>query len=623
MPSTASPALEPNETPLLHIAARKLQALTEAIGQPEIFGCAIEGVSTMMEPCGGLPVARGPYWPSDLTDDGSPFEFSLAFRGSGVDLRFLNEPQSIPVTNESNWEAGLLLNERLSGRHGADLSQFNQIKELFAPIASIPARFLLWHSAVFHGNGSPTMFKVYVNPQVVGVDAAPRLVERALHELGLEHAWRFLVENVDAASRFVYFSLDLVARELARVKVYSAHVNTSGAEIANRVHGVANGIFGDTASLLETLTGNSGPFSARPILSCYSFQPERPDPQLTLHVPVRCYVADDREAVDRVCTILTDREGATLRRAVASIAARPLESGRGLVTYVSLRPERSGRCVTVYLSPELYATSHPKSSSVLPTSEMPKVSMIRDLKPSSSKVAFTLEDVQAAVASHQQILSLHPFLSRLEGKPSLEQTRLVARRLAFFVMCFQDVLRLTHRTMTDPEIKKIAKLHALEDAGHDHWYLHDLARFGIACDVGWLFSEDHEKTRDVAYSQIADVLRSADDRSRLAVALSLEAAGSEFFRRMIDALERLGQADGLKYFARAHERVEQGHEIFDAATRESFRRISVPNDAVNEVLGVVERTFASMTQLADDLESALAAMGSPDCFPDRKQNRVA
>jgi DMATS type aromatic prenyltransferase len=580
----------------------------------------MRGVTAMTAPWGAWPVDRGPYWPSDLTDDSSPFEFSLAFHESHVDLRFLMESQSVPVTHASSWEAGLLLNERLASQYGADLSQFNAIKNLFAPTASILPGFVLWHSAVFYGDGSPPMFKVYLNPKVLGAKASTRLVERALSELGLEHAWQFIAANVDNSSRPIYFSLDLVAPEQARTKIYIAHLDANAADLATRVRGAPGTLFGDTSSLLETLTGTTGPFSARPILTCYAFRSQRADPKLTLHVPLRCYVRNDREAVDRICKILTEEQANILHRASAAFADRPLESGRGLITYVSLRPERSGCCVTVYLSPELYALAHARPRSAFPTSEVPKKSMIRDLKPTSPGALLTLEDVQGTIINHQRVLARHPFLSRLERNLTFEQAVLVARRLAFFVMCFQDVLRLTHSLMKDPEIKQIAELHALEDAGHDRWYLQDLERFGIACEVSWLFSKDHERTRDVAYSQICDVLRSTDDRSRIAVALSLEAAGSEFFRRMIGALERLGQTDGLKYFARNHEEVEKGHEIFDMATQERFRRIAVPSSVSNEVLEVVGSTFASMTRLADDIEAALAMS---DSARDRSQHLVA
>jgi len=555
-----------------------------------------------------------------LTDDSSPFEFSLAFGPSGVDLRFLVEAQSLPVSSESAWRAGLSLNDRLARDYGADFTQFDKIKDLFAPIASIPARFLLWHSAVFHGDGSTPMFKAYLNPQVVGHDASDRLLERTLRELDLEHAWQFLSANAVQPSRLVYFSLDLVPREKARVKVYIAHPDARADEVAPRDCD-ASAALGDVESVVDQLTGTRGPFSARPILTCYAFRADQSQPQFTLHVPVRSYISDDSEAVDRVCQILTPDQAGVLRRAVTSIADRPLASGRGLLTYVAIRHEEGSRCVTVYLSPELYAVSHARPATLPPP---PKTSMIRELKPAArNDGSFTLEDVQQTVTQHQQILARHPFLNRLDGNPSYDQTRLVAQRLAFFVMCFQDVLRLVHTTMTDPELKQLAQMHAVEDAGHDRWYLHDLAQFEVACEVGWLFSEDHERTRDVAYSQIADVLRSTDDRSRLAVALSLEAAGSEFFRRMIGALERLGRADGLKYFARSHERVESTHEIFEQTTRERFRRIAVPEGAVTEVLRVVDRTFASMTQLADDLESALVKLDSPGSSPHHSRHLVA
>jgi hypothetical protein len=171
------------------------------------------------------------------------------------------------------------------------------------------------------------------------------------------------------------------------------------------------------------------------------------------------------------------------------------------------------------------------------------------------------------------------------------------------------VIRLVHRLTSDPALRAVAAAHEVEDRGHDRWFLHDLERFGVPCDVRMLFSPGHETIRDVVYEQISDVLRSADDRARLAVVLALEAAGREFFSRIIDVLERDGQAQGLKYFARSHERVEQSHGIFQDTVKAEFDATVVAPEVLPEVLAVIERTFATMSRLADDLESYLEQSG--------------
>jgi hypothetical protein len=51
-------------------------------------------------------------------------------------------------------------------------------------------------------------------------------------------------------------------------------------------------------------------------------------------------------------------------------------------------------------------------------------------------------------------------------------------------------------------------------------------------ECSWMFSAEHELARDVGYALVSQVLSAGDDRSRLAVVLSLEAIGREFFVRV-------------------------------------------------------------------------------------------
>lgn len=219
----------------------------------------------------------------------------------------------------------------------------------------------------------------------------------------------------------------------------------------------------------------------------------------------------------------------------------------------------------------------------------------------------TLADVERVIATHRDAFSSHAFLSRLEGSSTLDQFKRFAPRVAFFVMCFQDVLRLVHSCSTQPAIREMARVHALEDKGHDLWYLDDLQRLDASVSVAWLFSDEHQLTRDVAHGQIARVLAAEFDETRLAVALSLEAVGAECFGRAIGLLERLGESDGLQYFARKHQAIEQGHQVFEHESQSQLAAVTVPDAARGEVLEAITSTFEGMATLLSDLLRAIDA----------------
>jgi hypothetical protein len=222
--------------------------------------------------------------------------------------------------------------------------------------------------------------------------------------------------------------------------------------------------------------------------------------------------------------------------------------------------------------------------------------------------AMSFAQAQASISQHQAELAEHPFFEHLNEHGSFEDIRAIAPRVAFFVMCFQDVIRLVPRLTTDPTLQNIGRVHEREDKGHDRWFLQDLERFGVACDVGTLFSDEHSTVRDIVYEQIADVLRAKSDWARLGLVLALEAAGTEFFGTIIELLERTGRAQGLKYFARSHQHVEQSHEIHAESSESLLAALTLSPEALAEVLTVIDRTFMTMSRLADDLHSHATSM---------------
>ena len=103
---------------------------------------------------------------------------------------------------------------------------------------------------------------------------------------------------------------------------------------------------------------------------------------------------------------------------------------------------------------------------------------------------------------------------------------------------------------------------------------------------------------------ISSVVRAAHDQTRLAVALSLEAIGAESFGRAIAFLDRVGGPIGLEYFARKHQAIEQGHQVFENDTQGQLAHIAIPEAARAEVLEAIANTFDGMAALMNDLDIA-------------------
>lgn len=301
---------------------------------------------------------RGEIWPCDITDDGTPFEFSVAFEGERAEVRMLAEAQGANPSLEEQWRAGVDLTRRLSQRFGADISRFERIAELFRPRLGNQGHFALWHGVTVRAFPGAPDFKVYLNPQIRGAGEAATLVSQALSALGLEHASTF-VQNYDTQrdgkARPLYLSLDLAADAAARVKLYFAHDAASPHDLDWLLSRCKNAQPDDLKTWCRAVLGSVGPFLERPLLSCVAFTSGEPKPTGTLHMPARCYVANDALLAQRVSRLLDDRAAALYLSALSAVASGPLACGRGLQTYVSLRRVEGAPRLTVYLAPEAYS----------------------------------------------------------------------------------------------------------------------------------------------------------------------------------------------------------------------------------------------------------------------------
>jgi DMATS type aromatic prenyltransferase len=342
--------------------AEQLSRLCEAVGFTRPAD-ALKLFREMLGVWGGSSLESTPTWHSDVTDDTTPFEFSIAFREGSSELRFLIEAQGTSPTLSSYWEAGLALSALLARRYGVDLERLHRIESLFSPTGS-SAAFAIWHAVCLRPDRPPD-FKLYLSPQAKGKAQARAVVEEALQVLGLASAWEVYAEHAlrrgPELDALTFFSIDLTPRPEARVKVYTAH----HAATLDDLMAVLRAAPDDPAELARfyQVTTSGRPHIGRPPITSLAFTAGRRAPiEATLHVPIRAYVAHDEEARDRIRAALATRAHAlsVYDRVIAAFAARRLDAGVGMHSYVSRCTYQGGSRHTIYISPEAYRVMPPR-----------------------------------------------------------------------------------------------------------------------------------------------------------------------------------------------------------------------------------------------------------------------
>ena len=211
--------------------------------------------------------------------------------------------------------------------------------------------------------------------------------------------------------------------------------------------------------------------------------------------------------------------------------------------------------------------------------------------------------VKEHITQWRHRLSQHEFFSRLQPDPSLDRALAFAPGLTFWVMTFQDVLRLNAQLAQAPEVRSHLEQHVLEDAGHDRWFLEDLnVIFGDRHrDITWLFGPENVTTRHAAFALVSEVFRVNDDSLRLVLVEAIEAVFQVFFHPIVRYLKESGHDGQLKYFSSTHLAVEANHEMFNADVEHPEFEIELSEQVRHEGLLLVDRVFNAFVQMADGL----------------------
>lgn len=353
---------------LLDHLTGQLHRLCESIGMEP--ASASDLLADLVGPAGLRSVTLPPLWPSDVADDHTPIEFSVAFNHTEPPtLRILGEAMAASPSPAANFAAANAFVARQVARFGLSTAQLEQVRDVFATDDPL-GKFALWHSLVFRHGRQPE-FKVYFNPELQGVDRSPAIVAEAMDRLGLGASYRVMLDHgirsgeLSHSDRLTFFALDLHDGPHARVKLYLSHHNAQVSDVV-RAAGVVPDIDADELyKFCEIAGGDTDVFSGRPLVGSYTFLGGGEVPAgYSVYVPIRSYVSHDEEAYDRVAMLL-DRYGfdsTALDPIIAALAERKLRDGVGLIAHVSLRLGKPRGGITVYLSAEAYRAQPPRDA---------------------------------------------------------------------------------------------------------------------------------------------------------------------------------------------------------------------------------------------------------------------
>ena len=216
-----------------------------------------------------------------------------------------------------------------------------------------------------------------------------------------------------------------------------------------------------------------------------------------------------------------------------------------------------------------------------------------------------MNDILNDIEARQAQFSTLPFFKFLEQGSRIEDANTFVSGLAFFILAFQDMLRINEAQITDPVLLPIAQHHRQEDLGHDLWFLHDIQKLDADCGAALLFGEKFVQTRDTSYAIASEIYRASDDRIRLVIPLVLEAAGHVFFSRAYHFFNRAGYTEHLKYFSKEHFQAELDHEMFDREINQRLQAVQLTDELRREAAAVVERIFAALIAMVSALYEKL------------------
>ncbi|MBW4717574.1 tryptophan dimethylallyltransferase family protein [Saccharothrix obliqua] len=281
-----------------------------------------------------------PEYPSFVSRDGFPMEFSVSWRGGVPEVRVLFETPGEAPTAWAAQEAGRALTRSLAGRPGVSLARYLAVEDLFVVPDPAPFRPTVWHSMAYRP-GERARYKVYLNPQAHGCAAVPEVMAAAMARLGLSSAWRgvasSLTELAAEGHDLEFVALDLADAPDARVKVYFRHTGRVDLDRVASFARTHDPVLAQPA--YRDVYGPPGLPDNEP-MTCLAFRAGAGGAEeANIYLRLPSEVSSDAEAAARITSVMR-RFGVDhhqYRAVVDALAPQPLETMVGMHELLSFR----------------------------------------------------------------------------------------------------------------------------------------------------------------------------------------------------------------------------------------------------------------------------------------------
>jgi hypothetical protein len=573
---------------------------------------AVQVFRSLSSPWGEAPLGQRSTWASEISDDHTPVELSVALGGEQTEVRVLFEAQGAEPVLGAFRTAALALTGRLEREFGADLGRFRAVEDLFVP-ADMEGPFALWHSVVFAPGRRPS-FKAYLNAQARGPVGAESLVREALDRLGLGRAWAALERGPLRRGPYLdelkYLALDLSCEPRARVKVYVRHHHATSDDLEAAASSAEDHLPGEARAFVRSMRGEDAPLAARAAFTCDAFVEGCAGPAAasTIYVPVCAYARDDAEVRKRVGEYLGQKglDPSLYQSICDGFANRPLEAGVGMQSWVALRRHPRAPRLTVYLGTEAYRVYAPGVVPAPTPARAPANAAVSETKDGASTMRTVLEAVDRKALEFSQA-RLFEFLQDESIDP--RERLAFAPSVAHFVMTFADLYALVLRDEPARDRhQELVNAHAREDGGHWRWFLADLdtlsrdpsLRLSDALRLIW--SEGTKKMRMLSY-HMCRLGFGADSLRKLVLVHCIEATGKVTVKHVAKVGKQIATRTGkrLLYFGEHHFATESDHTLEEEGVRRALEETPLEPLVARELCSLVDESFLHFTAFADEM----------------------
>ncbi|MBD2344647.1 hypothetical protein [Anabaena subtropica] len=227
-----------------------------------------------------------------------------------------------------------------------------------------------------------------------------------------------------------------------------------------------------------------------------------------------------------------------------------------------------------------------------------------------------MKTIQNYLVKQQSQFTQHRFFQQLTDDITLEQFASMASCLSFWVMSFQDLLRLNEARITNVEIRDLVRRHRLENTGHEHWFVSDVNE--MKCKVLTLqsiYSRNYVTTRDATYAIMSEVFQARNDYERIALLLALESTSNIFLGVTVDFVDTLSYSISLRYFSDYNLEFEKNYAIFEQKLTTYLADIHLTQDDEENLLKMIERVYHAFNLMFDGLTSALTVKPKVEKIP--------